>query len=114
MKGRLDMNYDRREYGKGTYLVQSSPWGFFATGSALCSDGKVRKLKRIAETADTFSSVPASVQVGRKTVSGYDTIECLSGSSVSVDESDPEIVKFVAYSYGKNGAMLPGLAYREG
>ena len=105
------MTTERREYGDGTYLVQSFPWGFYSGGQALCSDGKLRRLKRIASTADTFFSVPASVNVGKRTVSGYVTVECRSGSSVETDD-DPAVVKFIAYSYGRNGDALPGLAYR--
>jgi len=99
---------ERRTYADGTFLVQSFPWGFYHGGAAICSDGKVRTLKRIARTADTFFSVPASVTVKGKTVSGYVTVECRSGSSVETDE-DPAIVRFVAYTYGRNGALLPGV-----
>lgn len=105
------MTTERRDYADGTYLVQSFPWGFYSSGAAMCSDGKVRTLKRIAQTADTFFSVPASVNVGKRTVSGYVTVECRSGLSTETDD-DPAVVKFVAYSYGRNGDALPGLAYR--
>lgn len=109
------MNMDTREYGVGTNLTQSYPWGIYWGGKALCSDGKVRALKRIAQTADTFFSVPAAVEVRkdgkRYTVSGYITMETLSGMSTEVD-GDPTTVKFIAYTYGKNGHLLPGMAWR--
>lgn len=106
------MSISTREYGQGTELVQSYPWGVFVGGKALTSDGKLRTLKRISMTADTFFSIPASVEIRdqgkRYTISGYVTIECLSGSSVDAyPEIDPVVVKFVAFEYGKNGDRLP-------
>lgn len=96
---------ERREYARGTFLAQSSPWGLYWGGAALCADGAVRKLQRIAATADTFFSVPAAVRVHGLTVSGYVSVEPLSGSSVET-EDDPAAVKFVAYSYGRNADAL--------
>ena len=83
------------------------PFSFYSGGRAMCSDGTVRALARIAETADTFFSVPAAVKVRGKTVSGYITTECASGSSVYVDERDPIVVKFVAVQTGANAGTLP-------
>lgn len=102
------MTERRNDYADGTYLVQRYPWGLYVSGRALCADGKVRALARIAPTADTFFSVPAAVKVNGRTVSGYVTTECLSGSSVPTDD-DPLVVRFVAYSYGRNGGLLPGI-----
>lgn len=98
------MSVKRAEYANGTYLDMRYPFGFFVGGAALCSDGKVRKLKRISDTADTYFSVPASVNVGKRTVSGYITVETLN--------DDTAMVYFIAYSYGKNGDALPGTKYR--
>ena len=84
-----------RKYEKGTSLTQSFPWGTYVGGRALCSDGKVRALKRIAQTADTWFSVPASVKVKGYTVAGY----------ISID--DDGVVKFHSYTYRKNGLLLP-------
>jgi hypothetical protein len=71
----------------------------FVSATVLCTDGKIRKVKRISSTADTFFSVPASVEVRvhrkRHTVAGYVTM-------------DDDGVRFIAYSYGKNGHLLPG------
>jgi hypothetical protein len=38
---------ERRNYGYGTYLVHQMPWSTYVRGAAMCSDGKVRTLKRI-------------------------------------------------------------------
>src|SRR5580765_5909975 len=100
------MHYETREYAEGTCLRQSYPWGWYWGGRALCSDGRVRALARIAQTADTFFSVPAAVKVSGRTVSGYVTMDTLSGSSVATDD-DPPVVRFIAYSSGRNGHLLP-------
>lgn len=100
------MTIDRRTYAWGTYLDMRYPWGTYVAGRALCSDGRVRTLKRIAETADTFFSVPAAVTVHGRTVSGYVTVDTLSGSSVPTD-GDPMIVRFRANRYGRNASELP-------
>jgi hypothetical protein len=100
------MRTETREYAYGTSLVQSFPWGLYWSGRAMCSDGRVRALKRIAQTADTFFSVPAAVTVAGRTVAGYVTVECATGSSVPT-AGDPSIVKFVAYTYRRNGDALP-------
>jgi hypothetical protein len=102
---------DTRNYAHGTSLTQSYPWGTYVGGRVLCSDGKVRALKRIAPTADTFFSVPAAVTVNGRTVAGYVTVECASGSSVETDD-DPAVAKFVATAYHKNHDALPPGAWR--
>lgn len=104
---------DTRKFARGTYLVQDYPWGWYIAGRALCSDGKVRNLKRISITSDTFFSVPAAVTVDGKTVAGYITIETLDGFTTLDTDADPATVKFIAYSYGKNGHLLPGTAWRR-
>jgi hypothetical protein len=72
----------------------------------MCSDGVVRKTKRIAPTADTFFSVPAAIVVRGKTVAGYITVNTRSGSSVPTDD-DPARVEFRPYKYRRNYGMLP-------
>jgi len=59
-----------------TYVKQTFPWGLFTrTGhKLLCADGKIRAAE-LAQTADTFFSVPAKVRVNGKWVSGYYTGE---------------------------------------
>lgn len=100
------MNAEHTLYAHGTSLSRVYPWGLFRGGRAMCSDGKVRALKRIAETADTFFSVPAAVAVNGRTVSGYVTVETAAGFSTATDD-DPAVVKFVAHTYGKNHDALP-------
>ena len=99
------MTTTMRHYARGTYLVQSMPWGLYRGGRVLCADGRVRALARIALTADTFFSVPAAVRVRGRTVSGYVTVSTLSGLSAGTP-ADPIVARFVAYTYGKNGALL--------
>ena len=106
------MGTDRREGAKGTYMDMEYPWGWYRGGRVLCSDGKIRNLKWVSETADTFFSVPATVKVSGKSVAGYVTTETMSGLSTETPD-DPMVYKFIAHSYGKNGHLLPGLAYRE-
>ena len=109
------MYINKREYGVGTYVVRSSPWGLFHSARALCSDGVLRTTSRISTIADTFFSVPAAVTVWqdgkRKTVSGYITFETLAGLTTEYD-GDPTTVKFVAVQYGKNSDALPRGAWR--
>jgi len=86
--------------------------GFFSDGpwqiathvsKALCTDGK-RRYAQITGVADTFFSIPAKVKVKERTVSGYVTGFC----NRSKDKETPDY-KFIAYSYGKNGHLLPGI-----
>lgn len=101
---------ERRDYADGTYLTVRMPWSMFTGGAAQCADGTVRRLKRIATTADTFFSIPASVVAHGRTVSGYVTVETSAGSSVETEE-DPSVVRFYAYRYGKNhDAIVPRCA----
>jgi len=81
------------KYEQGTSITESYPWGIYVKARVLCPDGRVRTTKRIAATADTFFSIPASVTVQGKTVSGYVTF-------------DDDTVKFVPYKYGKNGGIF--------
>jgi hypothetical protein len=91
----------RTTYADGTFLTSTQPWGLFMGGAALCPDGKVRRLKRIAGTADTFFSVPAAVEVRGRTVTGYVTVQTREGLSTPT-EDDPPIVKFFPVKNRKN------------
>lgn len=107
------MPRDTRQHARGTSLTVDYPFGWYVTGRAMCSDGRVRALKRIAVTADTFFSVPAAVTVKGRTVSGYVTVETETGMTVDTEE-DPSIVKFIAVKYGRNHDALPDGAWRRG
>lgn len=90
----------RRQYDQDTYLEIQMPWSTYTGGAALCSDGVVRRLKRIATTADTFFSIPATVYVAGHSVTGYVTV-------TESFESTNRVVTFHSYTYGKNGHLLP-------
>jgi hypothetical protein len=106
------MSIHKTEYADGTYVETCLPWSTFVSAAAMCSDGKVRKVTRIAQTADTFFSVPASVVVNGRTVAGYITFSTRAGFSIAT-ESDPARVEFHAYAYRKNGGLLPSTFTRE-
>lgn len=59
-----------------TTVQITMPWGLYGKygNRLLCSDGVIRAA-RLAPTPDTFFSVPASVRVKGKHVSGYYTKE---------------------------------------
>jgi hypothetical protein len=99
------MSISRTDFADGSYIVRSYPWGLNVSGTALCADGKVRKLARIAETADTFYSTPASVRVRGRFVAGYVTVETRAGMSTATLE-DPAVLKFHAYTYCKNHSLI--------
>jgi hypothetical protein len=108
------MKRTTRDYAKGTSITSGGMWDTYVACRALCPDGKVRSV-RIAPTADSFFSVPASVVVKGKRVSGFVTFETLQGWSVESSE-DPTAVKFVPVASGKNSAVFAGFPsyYREG
>jgi hypothetical protein len=94
------------DYAQGTKIETRMPWGLIVGAIALCPDGKVRHCKRVAQSADTFFSIPASVTYRGKTVAGYITVETMEGFTTATD-TDPAVVKFVPYRYRKNGALFP-------
>jgi len=94
-------------YALGTDL-QLDPGPFacgYRAGRALCPDGVVRALRFTDGIPDTFFSIPCRVQVKGKTVSGYATVETVEGYSTPTD-SDPAVVKFVPYTYRRNGGVF--------
>ena len=66
-----------------TFLSQSYPWGLFRrTGHRLlCADGSIRAAE-LAQCADTFFSIPASVRINGKRISGYATCDEVDGVRV--------------------------------
>jgi hypothetical protein len=101
---RIKLNSQFRHYANGTYLQYTMPWSLYVGAAALCPDGKVRKVKRIAETPDTFYSIPASITYKGKTVAGYVHLHNVG------DPSDPlafeDAVVFTPYLYRKNGNIF--------
>jgi len=79
-------------------MIHYGPWQVpIAVKHALCEDGR-RRRARITAQADTFFSIPASVNVSGRTVSGF-----ITGCE---GEDGAQDYQFIAYSYGKNAAML--------
>ena len=91
-----------RNYAQDTSLTHlPSMCGGFSRARALCSDGKVRSVRfSNGGHADTFFSIPGSVRVKGRTVTGYVSLETNEGT-------EPETVRFHSYTYGKNGSLLP-------
>lgn len=76
-------------------ILHRGPWQIpYKAINVLCSDGR-RRTARITADADTFFSIPASVQVKGKTVSG----------SISSDYDGD--ITFTAFQPGKNSYLLP-------
>lgn len=67
-----------------TQLTTVYPWGIIrAKGTRLlCSDGKVRSVSRIAQTADTFFSIPAAIRIRGVNISGYATSDERDGERI--------------------------------
>jgi hypothetical protein len=94
-------------YADGTSITLGDfPFAEIRAARALCTDGKVRAFRPTNGHGDTFFSVPGSVKVGGKTVTGFISTETRDGFSTATDD-DPAVVKFTAYRYGKNGHLLP-------
>lgn len=93
-------------FADGTRLDRLPSGGLF-WGRALCSDGKVRAVRfPRGGHADTFFSVPATVSVAGKTVTGFVSVSSRDGFDTPTDD-DPAVVRFTAYRYGRNAELLP-------
>ena len=88
------MQIQKRPLGN-TYVTQAFPWGLYLRNGhrLLCSDGKIRAAE-LAVTADTFFSVPATIRVKGKTISGYMSTMAPSG----LDSDTPRVYVFRAHS----------------
>ena len=66
-----------------TSLSTTQPWGLFRRCGhrLLCADGVIRAAE-LASTADTFFSIPASIRIRGKRVTGYATSEESEGMRV--------------------------------
>lgn len=89
---------DVREYAADTAVGYSAgPWAVIVWFKLLCTDGAVRKTKRVAAAADTFFSHGCTVSVRNRTVSGFAHL---------IEGPDGPIYCFTAT--GRNRALLPG------
>ena len=101
------------KHALNTEIIYMQPWGTIVSARALCPDQVVRKCKRVAQTSDTFFSIPASVYAYGKTIAGYITVETIQGLSTATD-ADPSVVKFIPYDYCKNGEVFaPYIALKK-
>lgn len=68
-----------------TKINYTYPWGLIRRNGnrLLCADGKVRAAE-LAECADTFFSVPASVRIKGRRITGYATTDDRGGERVHV------------------------------
>jgi len=101
---RIKLNSQFRSYANGTYFQFSMPFCLYIGAAALCPDGKVRKVKRIASTPDTFFSIPASVTYKGKTVAGYLHLKNVGDPANPLEFKDAVI--FSPYLYRKNGNIF--------
>lgn len=69
------MSITKNILGK-THVSRSYPWGLHPRNGhrLLCSDGVIRSAE-MAETADTYFSVPASIRINGKRITGYTSCE---------------------------------------
>jgi hypothetical protein len=76
-----------------------------AVKHALCSDGRRRRV-RLTSEPDTYFSIPGSVCVHGKTVSGF----IMQATDYdATDEAHANDTIFSAVLYGKNAALLPNI-----
>jgi hypothetical protein len=101
---RIKLNSQFRSYANGTYFQYKMPFGLYIGAAALCPDGKVRKVKRIAETPDTYFSIPASVTYKGKTVAGYLHLKNVGDPANPREFRDAVI--FSPYASHKNGNIF--------
>lgn len=66
-----------------TKINYGQPWGLIRRNGnrLLCADGKVRAAE-LAQTPDTYFSIPASVRVKGKRITGYATTDERDGQRV--------------------------------
>lgn len=93
------------QYAHGTSVTQSFPFGYYLSARAMCPDGVVRAVN-VATTADSFFSVPASVQFRGTRVSGFITIDN-APTDASRDTRTHAIVRFSPNACGRNAHLLP-------
>lgn len=96
------------QFGK-TNLAVKMPWGINVRRGTrvLCADGKIRAVGSIAQTADTFFSIPASVKVKGKSVSGYVTTEEQKYIGGVKTTDFKKVYSFRRHTNHKNSGILP-------
>lgn len=99
------MSVQTKQYAYGTTVTVRYPFGLYMAARVMCPDGVVRATSRIAETADTFFSVPCAVKAYGKTVAGYMTTATRGGLSTATDD-DPLFMQFIPYTYRKNHGVF--------
>jgi hypothetical protein len=86
-------------------IVRRGPWDIpYKAERVLCGDG-VRRTVRVREP-DTYFSLPGTVKVRGKSVSGFVSF------SKYVDEErgdEVSVLTFTPYKYGKNADVLPNV-----
>ena len=95
-------------HGK-TNINSTQPWGLITRRGTrlLCADGKIRSVSHIASTPDTFFSIPASVRVNGKTVTGYATTEEQTWIKGVNEKEFKCAFVFRKHTNGKNQHLLP-------
>ena len=106
----------RPDWLHGLSLVRYAPpaYGYGQAGArfrVLCSDGRTRIATATAEP-DTMETVPARVSVRGRTVSGHvyhrgNLDYRTPGWPAYADDDPTPLYRFAAYTYRRNGAMLP-------
>lgn len=101
MRFYFDRAQTPRTYPNGSRVFRTpGPFSSIArVENVPCADGKRRTFDASGEP-DTYFSLPGSVRVNGKHVSGF-----VSFDSGAID-GRPEGFAFLAYAYGKNGAAL--------
>jgi hypothetical protein len=77
--------FSKRDWARQTWVEQVGPWSLYTRARAICEDGKPR-IVRLAQTADSFFSVPARLSYQGKTVSGFITWKSADGLSTNPEQ----------------------------
>lgn len=84
-------------HAQDTNLAVQFPFGRVLGGRALCVDGKVRSLSRVADTSADGSGFSCTVRVSGRHVSGRINMKWMDSSSAVVFEANPS---------GRNAALI--------
>ena len=96
------------KYAHGTELRTRQPWGINTYCRAVCPDGKVRTMSRIAIVADTFWTIPAKVNVRGVSVKGYvDFVDCNNPTCSTTQDNTVLAVRFIAIDSPNADKVFP-------